>query len=90
MSLGEAIRYMIKDLGLEEKVWQAEAKEAWFAIMGAHMEQYTTRIKVEKGKMIIQLTSSELKNEMSYHKKKIIQNIQEEMKNDYIKEIQFI
>lgn len=90
MSLGEAIKYMISDLGMEEKVLSLHAEEIFVEMMGAYIMKYVEKISVQKQILYIKMNSPELKNELLYGKSKIIAHINEEIRKEYITDVKFI
>ena len=53
--------------------------------MGAGVASYTTEVKLQNGTLIICLSSSVLREELSYGKDKIVRMINEEMGEDLVR-----
>lgn len=90
LSLGEAIKYMIADLGMEEKILVMRAEEIFMKMMGAYIMKYVEHINVQRQILFIKINSPELKNELQYGKSKIIAHINEEIGKEYIIDVKFI
>lgn len=90
ISIAEAIRYFIKDHGMEERVLQSMAIDAWHEQMGEFMKKYTQEIYVKNQILFVRISSSAIKNELSYGKSKILAHINQYLEKDYIKEVRFL
>ena len=58
---------------------KVSAEEAWHNVMGNAISKYTTAIKLDREILYVQLSSSVLRDELSYGKTKIISLLNEEM-----------
>lgn len=90
LSLGEAIKHMISDLGMEEKILVMMAEEIFAEMMGNYIMKYVENINVQKQILFVKINSPELKNELLYGKSKIIAHINEEIGKEYIVDVKFI
>ena len=86
-SLSDALQGFIKDNNLQGGLEKINARDAWFAVMGNAIEAYTNSVELKRGVLIVRLSSSVLRNELSYGKTKIINNINEYLRKDIIKEL---
>tara|TARA_B100001250_G_C19741526_1_gene763294 strand:- start:259 stop:558 length:300 start_codon:yes stop_codon:yes gene_type:complete len=62
----------------------------WISVMGKNVSQYTGNIYIKNNTLYLKINSSALKQELSYGKDKIIDNINKEIGSDEIKKIIFI
>ena len=90
LTLGEAIRHLIADLGMEDKILSVQAEEIFVEMMGDYIMKYVEKTAVQKQILFIKINSPELRNELLYGKSKIIAHINEEIGKDYIKDVKFI
>lgn len=90
LSLGEAIKHMISDLGMEEKILVMMTEEIFAEMMGTYIMKYVEKIAVQKQILFVKINSPELRNELLYGKSKIIAHINEEIGKEYIKDVKFI
>lgn len=88
-SLGEAIKHMISDLGMEEKIFSVQVEEIFVEMMGNYIMKYVENISVQKQILIIKIKSPELRNELQYGKSKIITHINEQIGKEYLKDVKF-
>ncbi|GEQ86078.1 hypothetical protein ULMS_15860 [Patiriisocius marinistellae] len=58
---------------------KVNASEAWHNVMGPGVVSYTTQVILERDVLYVQLTSSVLREELSYGKSKIIRLLNEEL-----------
>lgn len=89
LSLGDAIKHMISDLGMEDKILSVQIQEIFVEMMGNYIMKYVENISVQKQILFIRMNSPELKNELQYGKSKIITHINEEIGKEYLKDIKF-
>ncbi len=88
-SLGEAIKLMISDLGMEEKILSVQAEEIFVEMMGAYIMKYVENIALQKQILHIRIKSPELRSELQYGKSKIISHINEQIGKEYLKDVKF-
>ena len=82
VSVKDALNEMLVTNKLQHGLNEVAVKEAWSAVMGNGVASYTNTIELKKDILIIKLTSSALREELSYGKEKIITLI-----NDYLNKI---
>jgi Dna[CI] antecedent, DciA len=86
-TLAEAIKTFIEENHLQKGIDEIQVKEAWKAIMGKSVNKYTTAIQLKNDTLIVTLSSSVLREELSYGKTAIIKLINEALGRNVIKEI---
>jgi predicted nucleic acid-binding Zn ribbon protein len=87
--LGQAIKEVLRNYGLEEKLTETQIFSSWEKIMGTPISAYTERLYLKNGCLTVYLRSSALRNELGFAKSKIIKMINDEIKKPVIKEIIF-
>ncbi len=87
-NLGQVIDRLLKAYGLEEGYYAAAISTYWEKIMGAAIAKRTGRISIDKGVLKVEVTSSVLREELSYAKDKIIRNINQEIGHRIVKGVQ--
>ncbi len=88
-SLGDIIKIVLKRHGLEDKLTEAKIFSLWEKIMGAPIAKYTSRLSLKHGNLIVYLSSSVLRNELTYAKTKIIRMINDELGKPVVQDIVF-
>ncbi|TYP98284.1 uncharacterized protein DUF721 [Tenacibaculum adriaticum] len=87
--------FLIKDLlgtyinegKLKKGFQKIHIEEAWEKLMGAGVASYTSEVKIQNGTLIVRLSSSVLREELSYGKEKIVKMINEEMGEELVKKL---
>ncbi|MGO3182184.1 MAG: DUF721 domain-containing protein [Aequorivita sp.] len=87
ISIGDALQEFIGKNRLEKGLNKVNAKEAWDSVMGVAISKYTTDIKLDRETLYVQLSSSVLREELSYGKEKIVNLLNEELGKELIKKL---
>ena len=86
-SIEELIKFFIEENNLTKGLRQVTIKKLWKEQMGNGVASYTDRIILKGDTLIVHLTSSVLREELSYGKEKIIAILNESLGEDIIKKI---
>ncbi|WP_103070256.1 DUF721 domain-containing protein [Aquimarina sediminis] len=86
-SLEEVLKNFVSDNRLQKGLDKVAVRDVWEAVMGPAIMKYTNNIKLERETLYIELTSSVLREELSYGKEKIINNLNEELGKILIKKL---
>lgn len=89
-TLGEAIKGLVSDLGIEEKLNAVQVEELFTDMMKGVVMKYVQKVVVKERILYVKMSSPELKNELQYGKVKIITHINEGMGSDYVIDVKFI
>ena len=87
--LGEIIDDALKASNLDTVAAEHRASYLWAEVVGPGLNRYTARRYVERGVMHVYLTSGPLKNELSFHRARIIEALNRAVGSDVIKDIIF-
>ena len=87
ISINEALKEFVQDHKLQKGLDKVHVREVWNSQMGPAIEKYTTAIELDGSTLYIQLSSSVLREELSYGKAKIIKMLNEELGRDLIKKL---
>ncbi len=82
--VGSLVLRMLKAYGIEEKYFEARAKQLWHETMGSTISSYTQNIYVKNRKLYITISSSSLRQEISFSKEKIKAFINEGIGENFI------
>ena len=88
-TLSSLIRKILRNPKLSERLDKLDVLEVWNDIIGPNLQKYVTDSKVYKGKLFIKLKSSTLRNEFSYKKTEIINQINSRLGKKIIVDIIF-
>ncbi len=83
-SMSDVLKGFIDKNRLQKGLDRVSIQDAWNNVMGNAISKYTTAIILERDVLYIQLSSSVLREELSYGKSKIIKLINEEMGKEII------
>ena len=87
VSVGDALKEFIQANRLEKGLDKVNAKEAWDNVMGNAISKYTSAIRLDGETLTVQLSSSVLREELSYGKDKIIVLLNEELGKELVKKL---
>jgi len=83
-NIGDVLKDFIKANKLQSGLDKVDVKEAWFNVMGEAIDKYTTQVKLERDTLFVALSSSVLREELSYGREKIIRLLNEELGKELI------
>jgi hypothetical protein len=87
ISISDALKEFVETNKLETGLNKVNVVDAWKKLMGNGVNHYTTAVQLEKNILYVQLSSSVLREELSYGKEKIINMLNEELGKDLIKKL---
>ncbi len=88
LSLEEILKNFRGQKHVKDKLLDKELEDLWKKKY-SNMAMYTGKLQLRKGKLCVWINSSPLKQELSYNKEKIISQMNEMLKENLIKEIEF-
>jgi len=86
-TVGDILQVFIKQNRLERGIDEVSVKEAWKSLMGNGVNSYTKSIVFKNSTLYVELTSSVLREELSFGKHKIIAMINEELRRDVVQDV---
>lgn len=87
MKLGDLLKSFVDENKLDKGLNQVKIRDVWNNQMGPAIEKYTTGLKLKNNTLFVQLSSSVLREELSYGKEKIIRNLNEEMGQELVSKL---
>ena len=88
MKLGDLLKSFVNENKLDKKgLNQVKVRDVWNSQMGPAIQKYTTGLKLKNETLFVQLSSSVLREELSYGKEKIIRNLNEEIGQELISKL---
>jgi len=87
ISIGDALREFVETNKLETGLNKVNVADAWNRLMGNGVNNYTASVQLERNILYVHLSSSVLREELSYGKEKIIKMLNEELGKDIIKKL---
>jgi hypothetical protein len=85
--VGDILNQIIKTNKLESGLNQVSVIDAWKNLMGNGVNNYTRSVALRNNILYVELSSSVLREELSYGKDKIIKMINEELGKEVVKEV---
>lgn len=89
-SIKDLLAIFMNEGKLKNGFQKMNVEEAWDKIMGAGVTSYTTAVKLQNGVLIVSLSSSVLREELSYGKEKIAKMMNEELGEVLIKKLMLV
>ena len=84
-SLGDVLKdFISSSRKLQTGLNKVSAQEAWHNVMGNAISKYTTQVLLKRDTLYVQLSSSVLREELSYGKEKIIKLLNEELGKELV------
>lgn len=87
LSISDLLKEFVDNNKLQPGLDKVNVKDAWAQMMGNGVNNYTTAIQLERDTLYVQLSSSVLREELSYGKEKIIKMLNESIGKDVIKKL---
>lgn len=87
LSISDLLKEFVDTNKLQPGLDKVNVKDAWAQMMGNGVNNYTTAIQLERETLYVQLSSSVLREELSYGKDKIIKMLNEAIGKDVIKKL---
>ena len=87
VSLQEALQQFLSKSRRKSGIQALRIEEIWEEIMGKTIAKYTDKIQIINQTLFITTSVAPLKNELLFQKEKIIERINEAMKEKVVKEV---
>jgi len=86
-TLEQALKKLIKDLGIENKVFENQIINVWSIVVGKRISEISIAEKVENKILFVKVLNSSWRNELLYHKRNIIDKLNKKVGKKVIDEI---
>lgn len=83
----DILKEFVKTNNLEDGLDKVNVREAWANLMGNGVNNYTTAIELKHETLYVQLSSSVLREELSYGNEKIIKMLNEFIGKEVVKKL---
>jgi len=90
VSINELMQEVLKKNKLQKGIDIVEVKEAWRSVMGSGVSSYTEELVFKNNTLIVKLSSSVLREELSYGKEKMVKLLNEKLRKVLIKSIKLL
>lgn len=82
--------HVLQENKLQKGIDLVLIKEAWASVMGSGVVSYTNDVQFKNGVLYVTLTSSVLREELSYGKEKIVKLLNEKLNKMLIKSVKLL
>ena len=86
-NVGDIIRKLMKNPKLADKMDELDALDVWKELIGDNLQKFVVGAKIYKGDLYVKLSSSVLRNELSYKKSELKEEINHKLGKEIVKEI---
>ncbi len=83
----DILKEFVKTNNLQSGLDKVNVREAWANLMGNGVNNYTTAIELKHETLYVQLSSSVLREELSYGNEKIVNMLNESIGKDIVKKL---
>jgi len=87
LKLGDALKQFVNKSTLKNGLRSVQIESIWEEVMGKTIAKYTEKVQLVNQTLFIQTSVGPLKQELQYQKSKIIERINEALKEHVIKEV---
>lgn len=87
--IGNVFAELFRDLGIDKAIEQNKAVVDWPEIVGERVAEVSHAEKIEKGVLFVKVESPVWRNELSFMKRNLIENINKALKKNIVKDIKF-
>lgn len=87
LSITDILKQFVDTNKLQPGLDKVNVQDAWATMMGNGVNNYTTAIQLERDTLYVQLSSSVLREELSYGTEKIITMLNESLGKEIIKKL---
>ncbi|MBS3993734.1 MAG: DUF721 domain-containing protein [Bacteroidetes bacterium] len=84
------LKEFIKENNLKKGIQKQTVEKIWPKLMGPPIAQYTESVTLKNKTLVIKLTSSVLREELSYGKDKILKMINEQLGEQVVEQIKLV
>lgn len=85
--ISDILSTFVEDNKLNKGLDGVQVEAAWRELMGQGVQSYTENIKLQNGTLYVSLSSSVLREELSYGKDKIMAMINEELGKEVVTKV---
>ena len=83
----DILKEFVKTNNLQSGLDKVNVREAWINLMGNGVNNYTTAIELKHEVLFVQLSSSVLREELSYGNEKIVKMLNESLGKEGVKKL---
>jgi predicted nucleic acid-binding Zn ribbon protein len=89
-SIGKVLDQVIRDLGLAKKISEQRAVVDWSDMVGRRVAEHSRAVRVDGGRLFVEVDSSVWAQELSLMKRTILEGINARIGEDAIRSLHFV
>ena len=86
-SIGEILKLMTREYGMELKLLQAQAIDAWYSEVPPVFKEHISEVFMLERKLIVRLDDDVLRHELHYHRSTLVERINGHLDRPLVQEI---
>jgi hypothetical protein len=83
----DILKEFVKSNHLQSGLDKVNVRDAWSNLMGKHIDSYTTAVELKNSILYVKLSSSALREELSYGNEKIVAMLNEALNKEVVKKL---
>ncbi|MBT8265374.1 MAG: DUF721 domain-containing protein [Bacteroidia bacterium] len=87
LKLSDVLKEFVETNNLQQGLDKVDVEAAWKSLLGKGVNQYTTKVYLKDHTLYVNLSSSVLREELSYGKEKIIAMLNEALGKEVVKKL---
>ncbi|NNK82804.1 MAG: DUF721 domain-containing protein [Flavobacteriaceae bacterium] len=87
LKISDVLKEFVEKNNLEQGLNKVDVKDAWEQLMGNGVNNYTNTVSLKNKTLYVSLSSSVLREELSYGKEKIIKMLNEALGKELIEKL---
>ena len=88
-TLGDALRLLVRSLGIEHQVEQYKIFDIWTEVVGEQVAKVATPQRIHNGILIVSVSNAPWRSELTFRKKEILEKIHQTTNSKSIVDIKF-
>lgn len=89
LKISDVLKEFVEHHNLQKGLDKVDVRDAWAQLMGKGVNSYTSDVTLKRDTLYVQLSSSALREELSYGKEKIISMLNDYLNKEVVKKIVF-
>lgn len=88
--LGDALRALVDDLGISQRIREYDVLDVWPEVVGPHIAAVTTVRSIRNGVLVVAVTNPAWRQELLLRKKDLIANINAKLQRTTVRDITLV
>ena len=88
--LGDALRALVDDLGISQRIREYDVLDVWPEVVGPHIASVTNVRSIRNGVLVVAVTNPAWRQELLLRKKDLIANINAKLQRTTVRDITLV